>query len=340
MDVNNVNIKFLKAFWGDCFLIIFNNEKKTTFLIDGGIRRAFRENIEKNLEYEYSRNLSNFIFLTHIDEDHIGGIQVFFERYLELVKHINGVFFNTFESLSKIAPNVEDTPCIYVNDDNSGFTSYKQGKKLEEKLEELGINIISDIVSRRTIYLDGILITFLSPSIESFSKYKTWAEEQEKANTASKTNDYKDLIEILKDRPFFEEHSPTNASSLSMLIEYEDIKMLFLGDSLPSDIVSTLNSLGYSKENKLKLDVVKISHHGSKHNTSNELLEMLICGKYLISTDGRKFGHPDKEALARIIYSQDCPELIFNYSVYKDIFTDEELQSGLFSVNILKEVIL
>lgn len=338
--MDKINIKFLKAFWGDCFLIIFNNDKKTTFLVDGGIKRAFRDNIVGTLKHEYCKNLSNYIFLTHIDEDHIGGIQVCFERYLDLVKHINGVIYNTFDSLSKLAPNVEGIPCIYVNDDESGFTSYKQGKKLEQKLEEIGTKIISDIVSERKIYLDGILITFLSPSVESFFKYKTWADEQEPAYTAAKINDYTKSIEELKDRVFVEDESPTNASSLSMLIEYENIKMLFLGDSLPSDIVSTLKSLGYSKEKKLILDVVKVSHHGSKHNTSNEFLEMIKCDKYLVSTDGRRFGHPDKEALARIIYSQDCPELIFNYDVYKDIFTEEELQSGLFTVNLLEEVML
>lgn len=341
IKVDKISIKFLKAFWGDCFLIKFNNIKKTTFLIDGGVTRAFKDNIIGILKQEYVTSLDNYIFLTHIDDDHIGGIEYYFERHVDLANNCNGIIFNTFDCLLKLAPNAKDTPpYIYINDDETGYTSYRQGKRLEQKLEENGISVISDIVSETKICLDGIQITFLSPSIESMSKYKSWKDKQEPAYTAAKTSDYMKAIEDLKDIHFCEDDSPTNSSSLSMLIEYEGMKMLFLGDSLPTDVVSALEKVGYSSEKKLKVDVVKVSHHGSKENTSHELLKMITCNKFLISTDGRRHGHPDKETLARIIYSQNCPELIFNYDIYKNIFSKEELQSGLFTVNLLEEVVL
>lgn len=338
--MNKISIKFLKAFWGDCFLLKFNNDKKTTFLIDGGVKRAFKDNIVGILKQEYGTSLNNYVFLTHIDDDHIGGIEYCFERHVDLANS-NGIIFNTFDSLLKLAPNAEDSPpYIYINDAESGFTSYKQGKRLEQKLEESGIKVFSNIVSETQICLDGILITFLSPSINSMSKYKSWKDKQETAYTAAQTSDYTKSIEDLIDRPFYEDGSPTNSSSLSMLIEYEGIKMLFLGDSLPSDVVATLKKLEYSFEKKLKVDVVKVSHHGSKQNTSPELLKMITCNKFLISTDGRIHGHPDKETLARIIFSQNCPELIFNYDIYKKIFSKEELQSGLFTVNLFEEIVI
>jgi len=338
--MDKIIIKFLNAFWGDCFLIKFNNVEKTTLLIDGGVKRAFRDNIVEILKQEYSTSHSNYAFLTHIDDDHIGGIEYYFERHLDLENN-KGIIFNTYDSLLKLAPNAEDTPpYIYINDDESGFTSYKQGKRLEQKLEENGVKVFSNIVSETQICLDGILITFLSPSIKSMSKYKSWKDKQETAYTATRTSDYTKSIKDLKDIPFCEDESPTNSSSLSMLIEYEGIKMLFLGDSLPSDVVWTLKKLKYSFEKKLKVDVVKVSHHGSKQNTSPELLKMITCNRFLISTDGRRHGHPDKETLAKIIYSQNCPELIFNYDIYKNIFSEDELQLGLFTVNLLEEVVL
>ena len=67
---------------------------------------------------------------------------------------------------------------------------------------------------------------------------------------------------------------------------------------------------------------------------------MIECRKFLISTDGTRYGHPDKEALARIIYTQYCPELIFNYAVYNSIFTEDELNSGMFTVNMASEVMI
>ncbi len=145
-------------------------------------------------------------------------------------------------------------------------------------------------------------------------------------------------IEELITNPFKEDTSPTNLSSISILIDYKDKKILLLGDSVPSDIVVSLVDLGYSKDTKLNLDILKVSHHGSKHNTSTELLEMIDCKKFLISTNGKKYQHPDKECLARIIKTQDCPELIFNYDIYDCIFSKEEKESGLFTIKEENEV--
>ena len=48
--------------------------------------------------------------------------------------------------------------------------------------------------------------------------------------------------------------SLTNKSSIAFLFEFENSKILFLGDSDADDIVGTLTELGYSKNNKLKVD--------------------------------------------------------------------------------------
>ena len=86
--------------------------------------------------------------------------------------------------------------------------------------------------------------------------------------------------------------------------------------------------------------MTKISHHGSRKNTSNELLELIKCRKFLISTDGKQHYHPDKESLSRIICSQERPCLIFNYDVYNKIFSKEELSQNLFYIEERTEVIL
>ena len=96
--------------------------------------------------------------------------------------------------------------------------------------------------------------------------------------------------------------------------------------------------MGYSKQNKLKVDIVKVSHHGSKDNTSNELLELIECNKFLISTDGKQHGHPDKEALARIICSQNNPCFIFYYNIAHKIFSEDEISKNIFSIVVNNEV--
>lgn len=82
------------------------------------------------------------------------------------------------------------------------------------------------------------------------------------------------------------------------------MSILFLGDAHPKFLEQSLSSKGYSKHNKLKVDFVKISHHGSKNNTTNNLLDMIDCDNFVISTNGGNsfHTHPDRETIARIIH--------------------------------------
>lgn len=107
--------------------------------------------------------------------------------------------------------------------------------------------------------------------------------------------------------------------------------MLFLGDAHPSIIVSSLRELGYSGDNKLQIDLMKVSHHGSKANTSDELLDLIECKCFIISTDGSRHGLPNKETIARIVAKQsDCKIYFNNPRLIKEIFSTAELDIGQF----------
>lgn len=109
--------------------------------------------------------------------------------------------------------------------------------------------------------------------------------------------------------------SVTNGSSIATIIELDGSHLLMLADAPAEDIVTSLRKLqkqGYP----MLFDAIKISHHGSKHNTSPELLELIDAPKYFISSNGNKHNHPDIELLTRIV---DRPAsfsrtLYFNYS--------------------------
>jgi beta-lactamase superfamily II metal-dependent hydrolase len=66
---------------------------------------------------------------------------------------------------------------------------------------------------------------------------------------------------------------------------------------------------------RLRVDAVKVAHHGSKGNTSDELMALVESPRYLFSTNGAQFGHPDHEAVQRIIGRSTTlvPTLYFNY---------------------------
>ena len=66
-----------------------------------------------------------------------------------------------------------------------------------------------------------------------------------------------------------------NMVSISMVIRCDSFSMLALVDSFPQEIYQSLIERGYSKEKKLKVDYVKMPHHGSAENISNNLLDII-----------------------------------------------------------------
>lgn len=94
--------------------------------------------------------------------------------------------------------------------------------------------------------------------------------------------------------------SVTNGSSIAAIIELNGVRVLMLGDAWAEDVVRALRQLkaaGYS----MTFDAIKISHHGSLHNTSPELLEIVDAPVYLVSSNGVGHDHPDFEVLAAIV---------------------------------------
>ena len=110
------------------------------------------------------------------------------------------------------------------------------------------------------------------------------------------------------------DQSPANGSSIAVIITSAEVQALFLGDAWAEDMVARLRARKPAT-GPILFDVIKVSHHGSYHNTSPELLATVDAPCFLISTDGTRHGHPDFEVLAEIV-DRHAPferRLIFNY---------------------------
>ena len=101
-----------------------------------------------------------------------------------------------------------------------------------------------------------------------------------------------------------------NRASLALLWKYGNRGILLLGDSDPSTVEAKLSTLG-----DIKIDACKISHHGSKHNTTISLIKLVGAPHYFI-TGGKNEERPSIETIAKIIkYNKsDSTSLHINYS--------------------------
>lgn len=92
--------------------------------------------------------------------------------------------------------------------------------------------------------------------------------------------------------------TPANKASLAFYWESTDSskRVLMMGDAIPSQILSQLNEI---YEGTMQFEAVKISHHGSKNNTSISLLNKISSEHYFI-TGGKSSEGPHIETIARI----------------------------------------
>jgi len=117
------------------------------------------------------------------------------------------------------------------------------------------------------------------------------------------------------DEAYLADASVTNGSSIALIIEIGTLRLLFLGDSWAEEIEKTLQALPNARFPMI-FDAIKISHHGSLHNTSPTLLKLIDSPVFLISSSGNSHNHPDFEVLKAIV---DRPSsfkrhLYFNYT--------------------------
>lgn len=115
---------------------------------------------------------------------------------------------------------------------------------------------------------------------------KTLIPKDFRKNISASKNDIEDSI----GEKFIEDASVTNGSSMAFVLEVKDKRILFLADSHPNLIIKELKNI-YG-EGLIWFDAIKISHHGSKGNTSPDLLEIIDSDNFFISTNGMKFKHP------------------------------------------------
>ncbi|MGG0747254.1 MBL fold metallo-hydrolase [Priestia megaterium] len=206
------------------------------------------------------------------------------------------------------------------------------------------------------INIDDIKINVLSPSEEKIKKLEEqWVKELKKRkwNFNITTDElFDDAYEFMQmmdengkitvsniskqgkaehikledyiDMEYANDDSVNNGSSIAILIKYKEKKLLLLADAHPDIILEQLNKMG-----ERNFNLVKVPHHGSMKNTTNELARNLLSNRYLFSTNGYRHQHPDPQTIIKLLFSnQQCEkQLYFNYKTKtSSIFESKELQ--------------
>ncbi len=319
-------INFLPARFGDAIWIEYGSVTSPHYiLIDGGTAGTRRQIASMLKKTAHPQPRLDLLVITHIDRDHLEGVLGILEQDSPGFV-AEEVWFNAFHHLPEDPEEIVFSPM--------------QAERLTSRLADLqwgwnqnfggGAVCLPDNDLREPITLaGGMKITLLSPTPKSLVRLRSeWENEVHQANLRQgitlPPNDeavpeevsfevpaMPDL-ESLAQSDFQEDTSIANASSIAFLAEFEGQRALFAADAPPDGLLSSLERL--SPAQPVSLDLLKVSHHGSQHTTSLPLIQKLNCRRYVLSTNGSIFKHPDQEAIARIVIgSREKAQLYFNY---------------------------
>jgi beta-lactamase superfamily II metal-dependent hydrolase len=319
-------IDMLPAREGDCLWIRYGQPNKSRhILVDGGraataqaLRERFDEVLAPNEKFE-------LLIVTHIDRDHIEGVMELLEDPAT-ARRFKDVWFNGYDHLKDV--KLETFGALQGERVSAALLANKQlwnrqWKKKAVCLAKTGL--------KRVELAGGMALTLFSPDRAKLAKLvPVWEKECKAAGVVPGVKAKKGPkglesfggidIEVLAVSKFAEDSGEPNGSSIAVLAEYGGTRALLTGDAHSDRLVASIKAFKKTAK-RLKLDAFKVAHHGSEHNTSRELIELLDCKRYLISTNGSQFKHPRREAMARIIkFGGNGATIYFNY---KTAFTKD-----------------
>ena len=328
-------IQMLPAHFGDSLLVEYGPDdaaKPKRILIDAGTAESYPA-VKKVLEaIPKNERVFELLVITHIDIDHIGGILPLLDDAPSLGLKFKEIWFNGYEHLTDLL-------------------GPKQGEQLSARIMSGGYKWNAKFDGRAVVVPDegplpvktfaGMKLTLLSPMRAQLLKLeKEWNKIIRAAGlvpgsgakmTPEEIDDLlgEPAIDIAKlaASKFKSDTSAPNGSSIAFVGTYDGKSVLFGADAFPAVLAQNLARM--SEAERKKISIFKLPHHGSRNNVNTELLAALNCDTYLVSSNGQRYSHPNREAIARLIARGGKPRIHFNYKTqFNECWDDKELKKA------------
>lgn len=331
-----LRVHFLPAKGGDFLWLCYGKENHWShILIDSGYTECARD-YTAVMQYIHSAGESvEAIFLTHIDNDHVGGFLEWLLQKNIVIPHIKRIFFNNGRDIRRhlnisFTSRPENSVLGQIPAEKYGASA---AINILDALEARGLSSVlhgCTICSSEPVLLSqGAALRFISPSVSALKRFAAgWEEElqrkQKKTPKYGAITECRDNLCKLMDEPFVPDRSISNGASLAFLFEFEGKRLAFLGDAWAEECLDGLGTLGYSREYSCQTSLVKLSHHGSHHNFPEELAQTLRAPYFLLSTKPLSHIKGQKITIARLLKQGQPVTVILNCSSSKDFLTPDD----------------
>lgn len=316
-----LHVDMLPADHGDCLWIEYGRGQQVSrVLVDCGTPRTFESKLRPRIEAlpATQRHFELFV-LSHIDADHIGGAIPFMEAAPALGITVGDVWFNGWK-------HIKAYDVLGAKQAEIFSAQLERAKWPWNRWQDGGTIVLPDDGPLPTCTLPGgLTLTLLSPNADKLAALAAgWRKDLSNKGLqpgegdqflAKTTGSTSTDVPALAATAFKPDTAENNGSSITLLAEFAGKSVLLGADCHAPLLVRSIRRLLQARGlTRLPLGALKLPHHGSRNNVDRSLIEVVDCRHYLVSSNGKQFGHPDREALARCIHHGTAPATLhFNY---------------------------
>ncbi len=311
------SLEALDANHGDCLFLHFGTwENPKLIIIDGGPQfkhPVFDSVVEPRLHEMASLldvNLPlkvELLMISHIDDDHVGGVLKLLDRAntgSNQLVDVTAFWHNSFDdfldtddldALASLGNAAASATAAFDPWTIGVAASVKQGRTARLKAQAKGIvanaGTAAGFVSAGDEFQIGSLkLKILGPARTELESLQG-KFDAENPNAASFTAD-----ERLFALASFTDSSIANLASIVVHVEQNGKTMLLTGDARGDKILLGLVDAGMLTNGKIKVDILKVPHHGSDRNVSTDFFRKVEAKHYIFSADGEN-DNPDTATL-------------------------------------------
>ena len=318
-------VHLVQAAEGDCLLLEYGSrERPSLTLVDGGPSGTYENHLRHVLENARLRDGTlDVAIVSHIDSDHIAGVVSLFDAWLAarganqpLSMVANSLWHNATSDAAGGAIEGRLREVIGRASIGAGRlrtaemirASIAEGRSLMLKAANLGVlrnkefpdeMICVDTASGAVKVSDSLTMRVVGPTWRQLDQlFEEWNEWLTENAAALAVGEPKRIEQAAR-----ADRSVPNLSSIVLLAEVNGRKLLLTGDARGDHIVEGLEQIGaLSPRGTIKIDALKVPHHGSLQNTDRDFFDRITAEHYLVPGNGRH-GNPPAATFETIIRS-------------------------------------
>ena len=316
-------LEVLPADYGDCLIVEYGSGADLhRVVVDGGPTTTWprlRDRLGKGCHMD-------LLVVTHIDTDHICGILELL-RDTALGTQVDEVWFNSFDLLpaDMLGPKQGEQLSTLIRD-----WRRRSGTRWNTSVGGEAVMVPDSGDLPRATLPGGLVLTVLSPDKARLARLRpVWKKVVKDAGLVKDVEAVPEPgvapdalgglggtdVDTLVRQRFVEDTAVPNGSSIALLAEFGGSACLLGADAYPSVVGASLRRLAAERGvPRITVDTVKVPHHGSRSNLGKPLLDAVDARRWVFSSNGDKFQHPDSESVARVIKASASPLLCFNYA--------------------------